>query len=79
MNLNVQNIISAPIGHFTQVVWKNSKELGVGRATDGKGNWYAVANYLPPGNFNNMYAENVFALNSGDNSQPDPKPASAGN
>ncbi|XP_034667385.1 Golgi-associated plant pathogenesis-related protein 1 [Drosophila subobscura] len=45
-------------GHFTQVVWKNSTELGVGFAK--RGNViYVVCNYNPPGNYNNMFRENV--------------------
>ena len=45
-------------GHFTQVVWKDSKKLGVGIATGQKGT-VVVANYLPPGNYKNRYVENV--------------------
>merc|ERR1712066_148966 len=40
------------IGHFTQVVWKNSQRVGFGIATDSDGMTYVVANYLPPGNMN---------------------------
>uniref|UniRef100_A0A667ZNB0 Im:7150988 n=1 Tax=Myripristis murdjan TaxID=586833 RepID=A0A667ZNB0_9TELE len=36
-------------GHFTQVVWKETKELGVGLATDGN-TVYVVAQYRPRGN-----------------------------
>ncbi|MBN3276921.1 GAPR1 protein, partial [Polyodon spathula] len=39
-------------GHFTQVVWKSSKELGVGKATDGK-TMYVVGHYSPAGNITN--------------------------
>ncbi|XP_024131590.1 Golgi-associated plant pathogenesis-related protein 1 [Oryzias melastigma] len=39
-------------GHFTQVVWKNSTELGVGMATDGK-SVFVVGQYRPAGNFTN--------------------------
>ena len=35
-------------GHFTQVVWKSSRELGVGVASNG-GRVLVVANYDPPG------------------------------
>nr|XP_020454781.1 Golgi-associated plant pathogenesis-related protein 1-like [Monopterus albus] len=38
-------------GHFTQVVWKDSTELGVGLATDGH-RAFVVGQYLPPGNMN---------------------------
>ncbi|XP_016956504.1 Golgi-associated plant pathogenesis-related protein 1 isoform X1 [Drosophila biarmipes] len=45
-------------GHFTQVVWKSSTELGVGFARRGN-TIYIVCNYNPPGNYNNLYKENV--------------------
>lgn len=38
-------------GHFTQVVWKGSTELGVGMATNGN-KVYVVGQYRPPGNIN---------------------------
>ncbi|XP_042277182.1 uncharacterized protein glipr2 [Thunnus maccoyii] len=40
---------SGSTGHFTQVVWKESTELGVGLATDGK-KVFVVGQYRPPGN-----------------------------
>jgi len=43
-------------GHFTQVVWKASQEMGAARSKDGL---YIVANYSPPGNFNGQNAKNV--------------------
>lgn len=46
------------VGHFTQVVWKSSRELGVGIAKNGK-NVYVVCNYDPPGNFSGKYPDNV--------------------
>ena len=47
------------IGHFTQVVWKKSSELGIGKAT--KGNCiYVVARYKKPGNFLGKFGANVF-------------------
>lgn len=45
-------------GHFTQVVWKESKELGVAFAKIG-GKVIVVANYSPPGNYIGHFAENV--------------------
>jgi len=52
---------SGKTGHFTQVVWKSSKELGVGKATSRTGRIYVVCNYSPPGNYTNagMFAANV--------------------
>lgn len=46
-------------GHFTQVVWKESKELGVACTKAKNGNIYVVANYYPPGNYIGCYNENV--------------------
>uniref|UniRef100_A0A8D0AEU2 SCP domain-containing protein n=1 Tax=Sander lucioperca TaxID=283035 RepID=A0A8D0AEU2_SANLU len=42
---------SSNTGHFTQVVWKDSKELGVGMATDGH-KVFVVGQYRPAGNMN---------------------------
>ncbi|XP_053551368.1 Golgi-associated plant pathogenesis-related protein 1-like [Bombina bombina] len=47
------------IGHFTQVVWKDSKELGVGLGTDSKGHFYVVGQYNPGGNEDGGYEKNV--------------------
>ncbi|GFO49549.1 Golgi-associated plant pathogenesis-related protein 1 [Plakobranchus ocellatus] len=47
-------------GHFTQVIWKSSTELGVGKARSADGRTVvAVANYRPPGNDVTAYPENV--------------------
>ena len=46
-------------GHFTQVVWKSSHELGIGIAQAADGTWYVVGNYRPPGNITNQFATNV--------------------
>ncbi|XP_067940798.1 uncharacterized protein [Watersipora subatra] len=46
-------------GHFTQVVWKDSKELGIGKAADTKGRVYVVANYKPAGNYIGNFTCNV--------------------
>ena len=45
-------------GHFTQVVWKNSKELGIGYYCVNK-ECTVVGNYFPGGNFNNDYINQV--------------------
>ena len=45
-------------GHFTQVVWKGSRELGVGVALGEGGKVVVVANYSPAGN-NGLHIQNV--------------------
>jgi glioma pathogenesis-related protein 2 len=46
-------------GHFTQVVWKETNEVGFGIAKSSNGSFYVVANYYPAGNFMNKFKENV--------------------
>ncbi|XP_077999371.1 Golgi-associated plant pathogenesis-related protein 1-like [Glandiceps talaboti] len=55
---------SSGTGHFTQVVWKASRELGVGYAVNPKDSKdvYAVFNYSPPGNVSGKYEDNVLPL-----------------
>lgn len=50
-------------GHFTQLIWKESKEIGIGLSVsrDGK-SCVVVANFYPAGNFKGRYAENVLPL-----------------
>ncbi|XP_050533827.1 uncharacterized protein LOC126901433 isoform X2 [Daktulosphaira vitifoliae] len=50
------NINSGP---FTQLVWRDTKYLGVGRACNKLGKEFIVANYLPKGNINGQYLKNV--------------------
>ncbi|XP_017127706.1 Golgi-associated plant pathogenesis-related protein 1-like [Drosophila elegans] len=52
-------VFSVPTGHFTALVWKNSKRLGFGYARDHRGVYYVVARYTPTGNVNGRFAENV--------------------
>ena len=47
------------IKNFTQLIWKNTKEVGFGFCNDKKGNFYAVANYFPYGNIKGEYKRNV--------------------
>jgi pathogenesis-related protein 1 len=39
-----------PIGHYTQIIWKNSTKLGCGQALC-NGNLIVACNYDPPGNY----------------------------
>ena len=47
-------------GHFTQMIWKESKEVGFGKYKDKKGQIYVVANYHPAGNIVGFFKYNVF-------------------
>jgi uncharacterized protein YkwD len=51
---------SGVVGHFTQLVWKGSNELGVGCAKARDGSFYVVCNYSPAGNWVGEERENVF-------------------
>lgn len=46
-------------GHFTQVVWKGSHELGVGKAKSRDGKLYVVGRYRPAGNNLRYFRDNV--------------------
>jgi pathogenesis-related protein 1 len=41
--------------HYTQMIWKNTTEMGAGMATCANGSVIVVANYNPPGNFSGEY------------------------
>lgn len=46
-------------GHFTQVIWKDCKEIGAAFAKSKGGKVLVVANYDPPGNMMGKFASNV--------------------
>ncbi|WAR16933.1 GAPR1-like protein [Mya arenaria] len=46
-------------GYFTQVVWTESKLLGIACAKSNEGNIYVVANYAPAGNVHGCFHRNV--------------------
>jgi hypothetical protein len=48
-------------GHFTQMVWEGTKEMGVGMAIAPDGTSYYVARYNPPGNKLGCFEENVLS------------------
>jgi uncharacterized protein YkwD len=50
---------SMETGHFTQVVWKGTTQLGCASATCANGWEIWVCNYDPPGNVQTMYEANV--------------------
>ena len=41
---------SMDYGHYSQIVWKATQEIGCGRAKDKNGRWYWVCHYFPGGN-----------------------------
>lgn len=45
--------------HFTQVIWKGSREMGIAMAKNSKGETYVVANYEPRGNYRGQFVDNV--------------------
>lgn len=46
-------------GHFTQMVWKNTQEMGMAMARGLNGKIYVVANYNPRGNVVGKFMANV--------------------
>lgn len=54
---------SMSTGHFTQVVWSDSKEFGIGKATgqqNGMPCVFVVGRFKPSGNYKGEYKKNVF-------------------
>jgi len=49
----------AVITHFTQLVWKATRELGMATAVDTDNRLVAVARYSPVGNWGGEFKENV--------------------
>jgi len=47
-------------GHFSQVVWKSTREAGFGQARAASGKMYVVGQYRPPANFQNEWHANIF-------------------
>ncbi|KUI74483.1 Protein PRY2 [Cytospora mali] len=58
-------------GHYSQVVWVGSNQLGcaaqycpAGTMEPSMGSWFSVCNYYPAGNVDNEYGDNVLAPGS---------------
>ena len=49
-------------GHFTQVVWKDCKEMGAGGSSTKDGWNFVVARYSPSGNMKGKFEENIGVL-----------------
>ena len=58
-NYNYNGDWSNGTGHFTQIVWKDTKEVGFGKSKNAKGKTFVVANYYPAGNFLGFFKYNV--------------------
>ena len=67
-------------GHFTQLVWKGSKEIGCGAACNSNNKCYVTCNYYPAGNVMGYFANNVFPLkeSGGDSGSSDSDSGSQG-
>ena len=48
-------------GHFTQMIWKETKQVGFGFEYEGDGNFCGVALYYPAGNIFGKFEKNVQA------------------
>jgi len=55
-------------GHFTQLVWKGSKQIGCGASCNNSNKCYVTCNYYPPGNYIGQFASNVFPLKEDESS-----------
>ncbi len=55
---------SSSTGHFTQVVWAGSTEIGCGKAKSKRGGTFIVCNYNPPGNYQGRFPKNVLPQKS---------------
>lgn len=51
-------------GHFSQMIWRASTELGVGVAKTKKGKVLVVCNYSPRGNVVGQFCSNVLRCSS---------------
>ncbi|CAG2100282.1 unnamed protein product [Medioppia subpectinata] len=55
------NVLHTQANHFTQLIWKNSKYFGIGKARTRNGKMIVVANYMPAGNVSDQFSDNVLA------------------
>ena len=50
-NVTLDNTNWYAAGHYSQMVWRNTKSVGIGSAKCSNGYYIVVANYDPPGNY----------------------------
>ncbi|KAL7002931.1 hypothetical protein U1Q18_004089 [Sarracenia purpurea var. burkii] len=50
-NYELNTCIGAECLHYTQVVWRNTAEIGCARVRCRTGGWFVTCNYYPPGNY----------------------------
>ena len=65
-DFDTQKSTGGAVGHFTQLVWKNSKKVGFGFKVGPRKMWgmelislYVVARYNPAVNYRGQFKENV--------------------
>ena len=64
-------VFSSKTGHFTQLVWKDTEEIGCGAACNSNNKCYVTCNYYPPGNYRGEFEDNVLPVkNSANNNSP---------
>lgn len=59
----VKNSLDYNYLYFTQIIWKETKEMGVGFYCDENTGFLAVANYFPKGNIKQKANDNIFKPN----------------
>lgn len=64
-------------GHFTQMVWKGSREFGIGKAITRDGKVIIVGQYRPPGNVIDHFEGNVSKRDDGYMPPPPPEKESS--
>lgn len=56
---DLKKINKEKVKNFTQLIWKDTKEVGYGWCKSSKGTLYVIGIYYPRGNINKKYQENV--------------------